>query len=121
MPPPVETPASRPVAHRGLIQALGLDVRAAGLAFIVDQMVFSSTMMSFGLLLGVELLAGVVLAYITYKIQRHWYGDDHHSAVIKGLIIGLVTAIPVPLTSTVVLVPGSLLGLVRWLLPRRGS
>jgi hypothetical protein len=120
MQPPPGIPSAHPI-HRGFLQTFGLDVRAAVLAYIVDQMVFSITIASFGYLLGVEVAAGVVLSYITYKIQRHWYGDEHHSALIKGLIVGLVTAIPVPLSSTAVVLPAGLLGLVQLFLPRRGS
>lgn len=64
-----------------------------------------------------EIGAGVALTFITYKIQRAWYGDDHDSALIKALIVGLLTAIPVPLTS-IVAAPGGILGLLH-LLKRR--
>jgi hypothetical protein len=117
MPPPAPVPDSRAVAHRGFLQTFGLDVRAAALAVIVDIMAFSGTIGSAGVLYGVEIGAGVVLTFITYKIQRRWYGDDHDSALIKALIIGLLTAIPVPLTAAVA-APGGLLGLLA-LLTRR--
>jgi hypothetical protein len=40
-----------------------------------------------------------------------WYGDDAESARIKGLILGLLTAIPTPLPA-VLYVPAGILGLV---------
>jgi hypothetical protein len=107
-------PNPHPIRRGGFIQTFGLDVRAAALAVIVDVLVFGGSIASLGALYVVELGAGVVLTFITYKIQRTWYGDDHDSALIKALIIGLLTAIPVPVTGLFA-GPGGLLGLVQWM------
>jgi hypothetical protein len=109
----------QPAARHGFIQTFGLDIRAAGLALIVDNMVFAGTIASVGALYAVEIVAGCILGFITYKIQRHWYGDGHDSALIKGLAVGLLTAIPVPLTTTLTVGPAGLLGLLHLFLPRR--
>jgi hypothetical protein len=98
-----------PPVRGGFIQTFGLDVRVALLAVLVDFLVFSGDLISFGALYIVELVAAVVLGYITYKIQRSWYGDGHDSALIKALVIGLLTAIPVPITG-VIAGPGGLIG-----------
>jgi hypothetical protein len=82
----------------GFVQTFGIDVRVAVLAVIVDTMAFGGDIISLGALYVVELGAAVVLTFITYQIQRAWYGDDPTSAMIKALIIGLLTAIPVPIT-----------------------
>jgi hypothetical protein len=104
------SPSRAPVAPRGgFIQTFGLDVRVAILATVVDFLVFGGDIVSFGALYVVELGAGIVLAVITYKIQRAWYGDDHDSALIKALVIGLLTAIPVPITG-IVAGPAGILG-----------
>jgi hypothetical protein len=87
-----------PARRGGFIQSFGLDIRAAALAVLVDFLVFGATWASVFALYFVELGAGVVLTFITYKIQRAWYGDEHDSALIKALIVGLLTAIPVPVT-----------------------
>jgi len=99
-------------ASRGLAQTFGLDIRAAALVVIVDLMVLGGSIASFGLLVWLELVAAVVLGFIVYRIQRHWYGDDHDSALTKSLIVGLVTVIPAPLTP-VIAVPCGLLGLIQ--------
>jgi chromate transport protein ChrA len=96
-------------------------VRVAALVLIVDSLVFSATFLTAGLLYAVELGAGVVLAYITYKIQRHWYGDGHDSALIKALVVGLLTAIPVPLSSALPVGTAGFLGLIHMLLPKKRS
>jgi hypothetical protein len=99
------------VASRGLAQTFGLDIRAAILAVIVDLMVFGGEVFSFEVLLPLGICVAGVLAFIVYKIQRKWHQDDHDSALIKALIIGLLTAIPVPLTP-IIAVPGGILGIV---------
>jgi hypothetical protein len=99
------------VASRGLAKMFGLDIRASILAVIVDLMVFGGDVASLGALIPVAIGVACVLAFIVYKIQRKWYNDDHDSALIKALIIGLLTAIPVPLTP-IVAVPGGIIGIV---------
>jgi hypothetical protein len=101
-----------PPVRGGFIQTFGLDVRVAALAVLVDFLAFSGDIVSLGALYVVELGAAIVLAYITYKIQRSWYGDGHDSALIKALVIGLLTAIPVPITA-IVAGPGGLIGLLQ--------
>lgn len=51
----------------------------------------------------ISMIAGAAVGYITYLGQMKWYGDDHESAKIKGLITGIVTGIPTGL-------PGMLFG-----------
>ena len=99
------------VASRGLAQTFGLDIRAAILAVIVDLMVFGAEVVSFETLLPLGICVAGVLAFIVYKIQRKWHQDDHDSALIKAMIIGLLTAIPVPLTP-IIAVPGGIFGIV---------
>lgn len=111
------------VASRGFGQMFGLDPRLAFLAFVVDFMLFSggalSVVATAGLtlpvLLGISMLAGLVLGFLTYKAQMSWYGDDKDSAMIKGGIVGLLTAIPVGIPA-LVWVPSGILG---WIHNRR--
>jgi len=96
---------------RGFLQVFGLDPRVALLTFVVDTMLFGGTVLSFGLLVPVAALAGIVLGVIAYRAQMRWYGDDRESALIKGAIIGLLTAIPTPLPALIFL-PSAILGLL---------
>ena len=95
----------------GFSQLFGLDPRIAFLTFVVDLMLFGGEVLTFGLLVPVALVAGIILGFITYRAQMKWYGDDRESALIKGIIIGLLTAIPTPLPA-VVYVPSGILGLI---------
>ncbi len=67
--------------------------------------------MTAGALLPVSIGAGALLGYISYLAQRKWYGDDKETALIKASILGLLTAIPVPLPAVLSL-PAGLVGLV---------
>jgi hypothetical protein len=103
-------PAAR--SSRGISQVFGLDPRIAFLTFVVDLMLFGGEILSFGLLIPIALLAGIVLGFVTYRAQMKWYGDDRESALIKGVIIGLLTAIPTPLPAFLY-VPSGILGLIQ--------
>jgi hypothetical protein len=98
-------------ASRGLSQLFGLDPRIAFLMFIVDMMLFGGEVLTLGLLIPVAMVAGALLGFITYRAQRRWYGDDHDAALIKGAIVGLLTAIPTPLPA-LLYVPSGILGLI---------
>ena len=110
--PPSGSSPAHPAAVRGFMSTFGLDPRVALLTVMVDLMANSATIVSAGLLYEVELGAAVVLTLIAYKAQRAWYGDDHDSALIKALVVGLLTAIPVPITPLFAL-PGGAIGLLR--------
>ncbi|HEX4053826.1 MAG TPA: hypothetical protein VHX86_06145 [Tepidisphaeraceae bacterium] len=118
VPPSLDAPDCPPnailpqtAASRGLAQTFGLDIRAAILAVIVDLMIFGGEVSSLETLLPLGICAALVLAFIVYKIQMKWHKDDHDSALIKAMIIGLLTAIPVPLTP-IIAVPGGILGII---------
>ena len=93
------------------VQTFGLDIRVVILAVMIDVMVGSIDLGSFMLFWFIELFAAVILAPITYKIQKDWYGDSHENALLKAAIIGLLTAIPGPFADFVA-GPGGILGLI---------
>ena len=103
-----------PVLHRssgGFAQTFGLDYRIALMAIGLDSMLFATTTFSMGLLLPLAFMAGLVFSLITYKAQKKWYGDDSESALIKALIVGLLTAIPVGIPALLYIPSGVLGGL----------
>jgi hypothetical protein len=97
------------VASRGFGQMFGLDPRIAFLAFVVDFMLFSGGAASVAATAGLALpflffiscIAGAVLGFATHKAQKKWYGDDSETAMIKGVVVGLLTAIPVGIPAIV--------------------
>lgn len=103
--------ADGPLPSKGFGQIFGLDPRITFLTFLLDWMLFGVEGMSFFTsVVYVSVPAGAVLAFISYKAQMKWYGDDHDSALIKGCILGLLTAIPTPLPSFLY-VPAGIIGL----------
>lgn len=96
---------------RGFSQMFGIHPAVASLTFLVDVMLFGGEVATLGAILPLSVGAGCVLGLIAYLVQRKWYGDDKHSALIKALILGLLTAIPTPLPA-VLTVPSFLVGLV---------
>ena len=97
---------------RGLCQMFGLDPKVAFLTVLIDAMVFGTDSFSMELLLPLGIGVAAVLGLIVYLAQMKWYGDDKESAIIKALIIFILTAIPVPL-GPFVAVPGGLIGIVK--------
>jgi hypothetical protein len=100
-----------PGVTRGFGQMFGLDPRVAFVTLVVDLMLNAGEIASMGLLAPVSIAAGIVVGYLSYKMQMHWYGDDKESAKIKGITLGLLTAIPTALPA-MLYVPAGLIGWV---------
>jgi len=100
--------------QRGFGQVFGLDPRVAFLTVVVDAMLFGGDVATMGAGVLLSVPVGVVLGVITYKAQRRWYGDDRESAFIKGLVVGLLTAIPTSLPGLLT-VPSGIIGLAHML------
>jgi len=77
-------------------------------------MLFGGQIATLGASVLLSVPAGIALGLITYKAQRHWYGDDRESAIIKGLIVGLLTAIPTSLPGFLT-IPSGIVGLAHML------
>jgi hypothetical protein len=103
---------------RGFGQIFGLHPQAAILTILVDLMLFGSQVISLGLLLPLGIVVAILLGYIVYRIQIKNFGDEHDAALTKALIVGLLTAIPVPL-SPLLAVPTGVIGLVSLLVRRK--
>ena len=78
-------------AARSLTRIFGLEIRSAVLTVIVDLLVFAADTFSMETLLPLGIAVAAALGFIVYKIQRKWYDDDHESALIKAMIIALMT------------------------------
>jgi hypothetical protein len=103
-------PQAHPAAAKAFSQVYGLDPRVAFLTLVIDLMLNAGDIATMGLLVPFSIAAGIVLAYVSYKAQINWYGDDHESAKIKAIILGLLTAIPTPLPA-ILYIPSGVLGL----------
>jgi len=107
----VDQPAlPRPAAVQNLAQLLGLDMRAAFLAILVDLLVFSIDTFSMELLLPLGGVLAAALGLVVYHIQRQH--DSHRAAFIKAMAIAILTFIPVPITP-IFSIPAGILGLFK--------
>jgi hypothetical protein len=74
-------------------------------------MLFGGEVATLGAIVFFSVAAGLALGFVTYKAQLKWYGDDRETAMIKGVIVALLTAIPTPLPA-VLYIPCGILGLI---------
>ena len=98
-------------AARGFAQTFGVHPAVAFLTIIVDLMMTFGTAATLGALWVATIPVGLVLGTIAFLAQKKWYGDDNESAIIKALIVALLTAIPAPISP--VLIPSGIAGLFR--------
>jgi hypothetical protein len=122
---PQSPPANNPhhMMARGFAQMFGLHPAAALLTVIVNTMIFGAAGVaglislptagaSLVALTAISTICGCILGIITYMAQKKWYADDKESAVIKALIVGFLTAIPVGLPGYLV-IPSGIIGFFR--------
>ncbi len=76
--------------------------------FAVDWMLFGIDTVTFEVGLIVTIPVAIALSIPCALIQKYSYHDDWGAAIGKGLLIGVLTAIPVPLPSVVPLIGGGL-------------
>jgi hypothetical protein len=84
----------------------------AFLTLVTDTMIFAGEVGSAGLLLPVAIGAGIALGVIVFLAQRKYYADDNDSALIKALIVALLTIIPSPIPFAL-FIPAGVVGLFR--------
>lgn len=103
-------------AFRSFLQKVGIHPLAAAGLILCDLMLFGGEAATLGAGMALSLPVGVALGLASILLQRFSYRDDWGTAIGKGLILGVLTAIPTALPS-VVTGGGGALGLVRFLLP----
>src|SRR5262249_24133660 len=86
--------------------------------FAVDWMLFGEEVATGGCGWLIFVRVGVVLGLIAILMQKHAYKDETAPAVAKGLLVGLLTAIPAPLSSLGIL-PMAAFGLIKVLSPKQ--
>ena len=84
---------------KSFCQTFGLHPLTAMGMFVVDWMLFGEEVATGGIGWVISLPVGMVLGFAAILIQRHAYRDETMPAVAKGLLVGLLTAIPTPLSS----------------------
>jgi hypothetical protein len=110
-PAPLTQNDTHEVRARSFDQLWGLHPGVALFALVVNTMLFGGAVATLGAILPLALVIGVVLGFVTYRAQIRWYGDDAENALIKAVILTVLTVIPTPLPDFLYLSSG-VLGLV---------
>jgi hypothetical protein len=84
---------------KDLGRAWGLHPFAAVALFAVDWLLFGEEVATGGVGWVISLPVGLMLGLATILIQRRAYKDSRGVATAKGLVAGVLTAIPTPLAS----------------------
>jgi len=95
-----------------LCQTFGLHPLAVLGMLVIDWMLFGEEVATAGLGWLISLPVGAVLAIAVTLIQKYGYKDSTGVAIGKGLLLGLLTAIPTGLPSLGTL-PFAALGLLK--------
>ncbi|MFO0757191.1 MAG: hypothetical protein U0359_11920 [Byssovorax sp.] len=96
-PPPGAPPPER--AHGGWAGAIGLHPLVAFGMVAVDLMLFSEEAMTAGVALTLTIPIALALTVPCVLLQRYAYGDNWGTALGKGMMVGVLTAIPFPIGS----------------------
>lgn len=97
-----------------LSEQFGLHPIAGTGMILADLMLFGGELSTLGSFWIISAAVGLLLAVPSVFIQRYMYGDGWTGALVKSLVIGVLTGIPTPLPSlgTATLTG---LGLIQWL------
>jgi hypothetical protein len=101
-----------------LCQTFGLHPVVGFSLFTVDSMLFASEIVTVEATWALTVPIALILTGPAIFLQRRLYGDSWRAAIRKGLIVGVLTAIPLPLASLTTLA-GGLLGAGKALLEKK--
>jgi hypothetical protein len=88
----------RDIGRMRVLKQLGLHPLVAFAMVVIDIMLVASDLATAA---TVSVIVGLILTVPCVLLQRYAYKDEWGVAVGKGLIVGIVTAIPTPLPSIV--------------------
>lgn len=103
-----------------LCQTFGLHPAVGFSLFTVDSMLFASELLTFEATWALTIPIGLALTIPAILLQKRLYGDSWRAATGKGLIVGLLTAIPLPLASLMTFA-GGILGAGKGLLDKKNE
>ncbi len=89
-----------------LLRRLGIHPTVAAAFILIDWLLFGGELFSMGAALPVSIAVGIVMALWAAVMQKKKYGDPWSLAVTKGVLLGVLTAIPSPIASFLTLLGG---------------
>lgn len=91
-----------------LLRRLGVHPVVALVFVLVDFILFSGEIVTGGVSLFLSISIGVFLGLWAIRQQKVAYGDTLWRAVLKGIALGVLTAIPTPIASFLTVIGGLL-------------
>jgi phosphate/sulfate permease len=86
--------------------------------FTVDSVLFASEVATFEATWALTIPIGILLTAFSVLAQKRLYGDSWRAALGKGVLVGVLTAIPLPIASLSTLIAG-IIGVAKGLAERR--
>ena len=99
-------------------QTFGLHPLVGFSLFTIDTMLFASELVTFEATLALTIPIGLALGAFAIVLQKKLYGDSWRAALGKGSIVGILTAIPLPIASLTTLL-GGVIGVGKTLLENK--
>lgn len=84
-----------------ILQRIGIAPGLVAIVVIVDSLLFGGEAATLGASLLLSIPVGIIVATIATIWQKKFYQDSLGRALIKGIILGTLTAIPTPIASVV--------------------
>jgi len=84
----------------------GIHPLVAVVVVAVDAMLFAEEIVSLGAGWIISILVAIVLVIGSTLIQKKAFGDEWGLAIGKGILLGVLTAIPTPIPSSITLTSG---------------
>ena len=102
----------------GFCNILGLHPIVGFGMFAIDQLIFGMNMISMGFLIPVSIIIGILMTFAAILIQKSGTPDGWGMAIGKGIMVGIITAIPTSISS-ICLIPSAVLGTIGMLMNNR--
>jgi len=91
---------------RSLLHTFGIHPAAAALLIAVDAMLFTGEAATAGVALAVTVPVGFLMGMTAAILQKKAHQDGWGAAIAKGVVLGVLTAIPTPLPAFVTAMSG---------------
>jgi len=101
-------------------QTFGLHPLVGFSLFSIDTLLFTSEVATFEATWALTIPIGLALAVFAIVLQKKLYGDSWRAALGKGSIVGVMTAIPLPIASLTTLL-GGVIGVGKSLLENKAQ
>lgn len=86
--------------------------------FTVDSLLFASEVTTFEATWALTIPIGMMLTVFSVLAQKRLFGDSWRAALGKGIIVGVLTAIPLPIASFSTLL-GGIIGVAKGLADKK--